>query len=230
MRYISHFTKMFSTLEQILETESLKLAYCTEEFHFEENVISKAAHPMISFSEYEIQTIDKRHITYGHYGIAFARRWILKNKIHPVLYINNSSLVAKSLATLLIARRSQTELTDEIKESIMMLKCFTKNSKGYNSHFEINDFNFRAENEWRYVPTKEQIDRNFISLPRNKYKENKEKYNNRLLDFPLKFTIQDVKYIFVHSEAERNSVHRRFSFPLESILLSRWSIFPKLKK
>lgn len=45
----------------------------------------------------------------------------------------------------------------------MELKCFIKNEQGYNSHFDVDDFDFKSENEWRFVPEKWEIGNNRCS-------------------------------------------------------------------
>jgi len=176
MKHIIHFTSEFNTLKNIIKTNTLNLYYSKEDFYLGNKKKSSAAHPMISFSEYDVSNINNKNITYGNFGIAFKKNWIDKNKIHPVLYIDNNSIVAKSLSDLLKARRknANTQLSSKVRLSIMTIKCFTKNTKGYNSYFNLKDFDFKNENEWRFVPTKKQIDGKLISQDKGKYLKKQE--------------------------------------------------------
>lgn len=224
MKHIIHFTSEFDKLKSILTSQSLRLHYCKEEFYLGDKRISSAAHPMISFSEYEISTIDNEKITYGMFGIAFSKSWIDKHRIHPVLYIDKNSIVANSLADLLKARRknAKTQLSPNIRLSIMTIKCFTKNGKGYNSYFKLKDFDFRSENEWRYVPTKKQIGGKLISQDRSKYMERHDFYNDQLLGYPLKFTIEDIEIVFVKSDEQLKEVKDLFSIDEHKVRVSKW--------
>ncbi len=224
MRHIIHFTSKFDRLKSIIMSSSLRLFYCKEEFYLGDKMVSSAAHPMISFSEYNVSTINNRRITYGKYGIAFTKDWIDRHKIHPVLYIDNNSLIAKALADLLKARRKKAsiKLTSNIKLSIMTIKCFTKNSVGYNSYFNLKNFNFKSENEWRYVPTKKQIGNNLISQSRSEYLEKQDFYNNKLIGYPLTFSKEDIDYIFVASEKQKLDIHKLILIDNKRIKISKW--------
>lgn len=225
MRHIIHFTSKFDSLKKIIASSSIRLFYCKEEFYLGNERISSAAHPMVCFSEFNVKTIDNRHITYGKYGIALSKKWVDKHKIHPVLYIDKNSLIAKSLADLLKARRQNAtvQLAPNVRLSIMTIKCFTKNSIGYNSYFDINDFDFKSENEWRYVPTKTQIGNNLISQSRSKYLKKQDYYNDKLLDYPLTFSEGDIEYIFVATEKEKRIVQNLVSLDSKRIKIANWS-------
>lgn len=225
MKSIIHFTKEFKTLKTIISSSSLRLFYCKEDFYLGDRKASSAVHPMVSFSEYFINTIDKRKITYGKFGIGFKKSWVVKNKLHPVLYVDKNSLIANSLADLLAARRknAKTQLAPNIKLAIMTIKCFTKNASGYNSYFKMTDFDFKSENEWRYVPTKKQIDGKLISQTKSKYLARQDFYNNQLKDYSLKFSIMDIEYIFVSTEQQRQTILKLISINKDKVKLSKWT-------
>jgi Putative abortive phage resistance protein AbiGi, antitoxin len=230
MKTIIHFTSEFESIQKILTSSSLGLRYCKEEFRLGDEVVSDAVHPMVCFSEYYVPRIDTKIITYGLYGIGFRRKWVNVNKIHPVLYIDKNSLLAQSLTDLLKARRikdNADQLPSNVRLSIMNIKCFTKNAVGYNSHFKIDDFDFKNEFEWRYVPEKSNINNNYISESRSTYLKNKKKYDQNLEPFPLKFTIEDIKYIFVAKESEKNEIAEKYSIEKDKIRISRWETEPK---
>jgi hypothetical protein len=116
------------------------------------------------------------------------------------------------------------KLASNIKLSIMMLKCFTKNTKGYNSKLKKKDFNFKGENEWRYVPEKRQIGGGFISVNQKSYLEKGEDfYNDKLLDYPLAFTKDDIEYIFVETKAQKLEIEKAFLIDINKIEISRWA-------
>lgn len=224
MRYIIHFTSKFSNLKSILSDNSLRLHYCKEDFCLGEKKVSSAVHPMVSFSQYNIKTIDKKQITYGMFGIAFTNSWVKRNKMHEVLYVNSDSVIANSLSDLLKARRkgATEQLSANVRLSIMMIKCFTKNARGYNSYLRESNFDFKKENEWRYVPTKKQIGGKFISLSKNKYIAKPDFYNDQLVDYSLKFTIKDIEYIFVKTLKQSLEVQKITSLDKSRIRISQW--------
>lgn len=224
MKQIIHFTPCFDKFKSIIESKSLHLHYCKEDFCIGDKTISRAVHPMVSFSEYDISTIDNENITYGRFGVAFSREWVGKYKIHQVLYIERDSILANSLAYLLIARRKNAtkQLSSKVKLSIMTIKCFTKNSRGYNSHWAIHDFDFKSENEWRYVPTKEQIDGNLISQDRRKFKGNENSYNEKLVNYPMRFSANDIEFLFVKTQEQIDEILKLISISRERVRISSW--------
>lgn len=224
MTHIIHFTNSYDNLNSILQSKSLHLHYCKEDFCLGDKKVSRAAHPIISFSEYNVSTIDKKTITYGKFGIAFSKQWIEKHRIHPVLYVEKNSLIAQSLADLLIARRKKAldQLSSNVRLSIMNIKCFTKNSRGYNSYLKIDDFDFKREKEWRYVPTKKQIEGKLISQSRKKYLAKQDYYNKQLEKYPLTFSITDIEYLFVNTQKQVDEICKLSTIDKSRIRISRW--------
>lgn len=225
MKYVIHITPSLQNLKSILKDEHLRLKYCQEDFTIGTKSVSRAAHPMVSFSEFNVDELANKKITYGKYAIAFNRSWVEKHRIHPVLYIDKNSLIADSLANLLVARRknANNELAPKVKLSIMNIKCFTKNAIGYNSYINEKNFNFKNENEWRFVPIKRKIGDNLISQNRSTYLSKKDYFNRKLLKYPLKFKLKDVDYIFVEKSEQIDELSDLFRIPKSKIKISQWS-------
>ena len=110
----------------------------------------------------------------------------------------------------------------------MTIKCFTKNAVGYNSYFEMGNFNFKAEKEWRYVPKKSDIGENLISRTKKKYDERPNFYNSKLEKYPLRFTRKDIEWVFVQTIQERNEISQAFGIDKAMIKISGWTT--QLKK
>ena len=73
------------------------------------------------------------------------------------------------------------------------------------------DFLFKEENEWRYVPRKDQIGGGYISENRSKYLLDEKKYNRRLLAYPLKFSVSsDIICVYYARDDERGVLSDRF--------------------
>ena len=221
---IIHFTSEFNFLKSILTSNSLKVCFSCEDFIFNGKYISKSAHPMISFSEYNPDEINSKKITYGNYGIGFSKEWSRNNKIGPVFYVEQSSLAAKGLKELLAARRktNNEKLPGKIRLAIMELKAFIKNERGFNSYNNQADFDFKSENEWRFVPKKSQIDNYLISQNQKTYLKNKKRHNKMLEKYPLKFNLSDVRILYVSSDSEKDELIRQFGIIKDKIYIAGW--------
>lgn len=225
MNSIIHFTEQFETLSKILDDGALKLKYCREVFYLADRVSSSAVHPMVSFSEQAISSIDNKNITYGRFGIALKRKWVQEMKLHPVLYLDRDSHVAEALSDLLKARRKNAKkaLSPNVRLSIITIKCFTKNAVGYNSFFKMKNFNFKEEKEWRYVPKKTDIGDSLISQTKSKYDKAPNFYNSKLDKYPLKFAKTDIQWVFVINEHQRHEVAEKFGLDKNIIKISAWT-------
>ncbi|PLB19946.1 MAG: DUF2743 domain containing protein [Flavobacteriaceae bacterium FS1-H7996/R] len=181
---------------------------------------------MISFSEYNISTIDNERITYGKYGIGFSKDWAKNNNVGPVLYVGTTSVAAKGMNILLKARRktNNEKLPGKIRLAIMEVKTFMKNEKGYNSKFKEENFDFKAENEWRFVPRKSDIDNYLISQNQRTYLKNRDKHNKMLEKYPLRFKREDIQILFVSNASEKDELINTFGLDVEIIKISNWRI------
>lgn len=220
---IIHFTNSFEAIKSILNSKSFRLKYCCEYIGNEKGkIVSNAAHPMVSFSEFNDRDLEHKTITYGRYGIALKKDWARKCGIGPVLYVEKNSPAAKGLVSLLRARQSLNTLPDELRLPIMQMKCFTKHETGYNSWNKEENFCFKSENEWRFVPSKKQIGNRPISENYSTYKENEKKYNELLLPYPLRFSEEDIEYIYTNTVEEREELISKLGFDAGTFKISSW--------
>lgn len=200
---IIHYTSTFDILCKILE-EGFKIKYCKEDLHL--NKIgdgSSAAHPMVSFCDIPLTDTTRHFESYGYYGIGLSKKWAIDKGINPVLYIEQKSSLAKSLSRIIQIVRKK-EIDPELKIDIYRLKSFSKN---YAGNLTINgketiDYKFYNEREWRFVPQKEDIGNNPFSVSTSKYIKDKDKYNNAIKDYRLKFSPKDISYIIVKKTSE----------------------------
>ena len=222
---IVHNTKFFENLKSIIKSKSLKISFCCEDFYFNKSAISKAAHPMICFSEYNPLTINNEIITYGKYGIGFSKSWARERKISPVLYVSENSTAAKGMKELLVARRIKLldkKLDPKLRLAIMEIKCFIKNERGYNSKTNNPEFDFKSENEWRFVPQKKEIKNYLISQNQSTYLSDKKKHNQKLEKFPLKFELTDLKVVYVSNVKERNEIIKLIGVAPKIVEIAIW--------
>ncbi len=224
---IIHFTNQFNKLISIISSKSFLLRYCGEYFGDKQGkVVSRAAHPMVSFSDYDHEELQNKEITYGGYGIALNKTWAVENGLTPVNYIEKNSPVALGLIALLRARQLDT-LPNNLRLPVIQLKCFTKHVYGYNSHFKRDDFYFKYENEWRFVPTIQQIGGGRISVDYSKYKRKEEFYNDKIASYSLKFIYENIRYIYVQNTSERDELVGVYGFPLSKVRIAAWKVVKK---
>nr|WP_281499689.1 abortive infection system antitoxin AbiGi family protein [Muricauda sp. SCSIO 64092] len=128
------------------------------------------------------------------------------------------------MASLLKARRNPevSKLPKNLRLPIMELKCFIKNEQGFNSYFNKPNFDFKSENEWRYVPEKWKIDGNYISQSRKVYDKKPEIYNKKLSDYSLNFDLDDLDVVFVADKPEIELLVNKFEISREIIKLATW--------
>ncbi len=204
-KWIIHFTKHLKDLVRILNSNSLRISYCKEEFIVGTKAKSRAAHPMVCFSQFDLkETRSKKKLTYGDYGVGFLREFAIDRNVSPVIYLPKDSTPARGLGRLLTARRNKEifNLSGDLRLAIMQLKCFTKNESGLNSNQGQENFNFKDENEWRFVPTETQIGGGRISLGVKTFMKNEEKWNEKLSCHPFGFKLTDVAVVFVRKSCE----------------------------
>lgn len=211
-----HVTSKLAYIISMLEEQGLRLGYCGEQFsiNYRKKPVSKKVHPMVSFTEQDKTNLFDSEITYGKYGIAFDPIWIIKNNIQPVMYVEQNSPVADSLAKLLRHRRGLSK-GHVLRSPIMTTACFVKNTIGFNSHGNhgkgMHDFLFKQENEWRYVPRKDQIGGGYISEDQSKYESNTKFYKDKILEHPLEFNRdEDIVCVYYENDSDEKEILDQF--------------------
>lgn len=195
---IIHYTDNFDALKNIL-SDGFKIKYCLEKLKVGD-LTSNAAHPMISFCDIPLSGSQQHFDSYGKYGIGLTKEWAVKNGVNPVIYIDENSLFAKSIHSLLKERRnSQSNLNDEQKKEILKIKSYAKN---YSGKLECkkkkrNNYKFYDEREWRLIPNEKTLDGKLFLVNALSFKHNKEYYNEKIKDIRIKFTLDDISYIIV---------------------------------
>ncbi len=107
---------------------------------------------------------------YGKYGIAFSKGWGEKKGIQPVWYINEKGEVSQALKKIWQTMMDVEALSDVLVDDMLYRLAYVKPLKGEMSRkipiFDENDKtlinvtyekNFHDEQEWRYVPNKENL-------------------------------------------------------------------------
>ncbi|MDM1501235.1 hypothetical protein HX071_03340 [Myroides marinus] len=93
MDSLFHFTKDLDVLFSILTT-GFTGSFCKEVFKYGDSEIEQYV-PKISFCDITEYTLSE-YKNYGNYGIGISKIWAKENKLNPVLYLENHSLISKS--------------------------------------------------------------------------------------------------------------------------------------
>ena len=207
-----HFTNSKERLKSIL-IENFKLGYCKEK-----TIIGGkdtfAYVPMVSFCDIPLSQI-KEHISkYGDYGIGLTREWAIRNKLNPVLYIEQNSFFSERFMTAAnyFLSKAQTEHSTALKDDVyfdalMALGDMRSYFKNYQANLErknekISDYRFADEREWRFVPL--STDNKTIIMSDEIYnsEDGKSRAQNLINSFRLKFEPNDIKYVIIKYDSE----------------------------
>ena len=193
-----HFTKEFKYLKQIIE-EGLWPRYCIEKKWNGKDL----AIPMLCFCDIPLSQV-KDHIDeekgYGCYGIGISKSFARDNKITPVTYLYQGSVMGNKIEYYI---SNYTTPSDNLKkmdfEELMLY--YVKKVSGYNKDSELKR-KFYNEREWRYVP---QISKDIhLEILTGDYDEESIKNENsqRTAKSKVKLKPEDISYIIVKEESE----------------------------
>lgn len=201
---VVHFTKDKESLKGIL-AENFKIKYCREEIPREKKPLVLYV-PMVSFCDIPLSQVKEHINAYGSYGIGLTREWAVRNRLNPVLYIQNGSFFAESYHAAIKYFYSEKidDLTQErfrAEERLLELFRYAKPYEGPLKRIgkaTIPSYRFSDEREWRYAPpATEGI--NFIygakAFDRDVAAES-------VAHLRLNFEPSDIKYIIINDDSE----------------------------
>lgn len=195
-----HFTRSIDNLLSILKN-GLYPRFCLED-HSWFGMSVTAAYPVVCFCDIPLSRIQEHTDFYGSYGVGLSRDWAVKNQLEPVIYCKGTGAVLE------VAEYLYQKGLDPYKEKLdterfglfSKLVRYIKPLEGTMiiGGSPVNK-DFYQENEWRYAPYDEVNDNIIFSkdFDSRKDEENKKQESN-----VLKLMPQDIKYIFVPSDAE----------------------------
>lgn len=201
---IIHYTDTFEKVSSIIK-EGFRIKYCAEEIQTREDRVAAFAHPVISFCDIPLSEAHEHFDLYGHYGIGLTKDWAKKNGVNPVLYISKDSRISQYIGQTFAAYQSiDGSHKDLIKETLVMIKCFTKNYSGPLKRGKIDseDYKFYDEREWRLVPKRDDINGKRLSIHLDEFIKNKKSINDAISDIRFKFEASDISYIIVDKTSE----------------------------
>ena len=196
-----HFTKSIDFLKGILH-EGFKPRYSLEDSALLGP--NYTAFPMCCFCDIPISRITDHAAFYGEYGIGLTKEWGRRSALHPVIYAVEGAIVAESLRRIFDlteehkteAKRSR-ETKSEIASQFLQIIPYVKPVSGnmvVGGNIISKDFS--QENEWRFVPEPHEI------VFSDKFAERKQELDEQVAGSALKFTPNDVRYIFVKNDHE----------------------------
>lgn len=206
-----HFFSDIKYLEQTIK-EGLWPRYCIEKKWNGKDL----AIPMFCFCDIPLSQI-KDHIDdekgYGNYGIGVTKDFARDNKITPVTYLSQDSILMNKLSYFISTFDTPSFDHKEMSVEELML-YYVKKVSGYNNDDELKR-KFYNEREWRYIP---QISHDIhLELLTGEYdeKEKVNEFSERTKNDKLILNPPDIAYIIVKSEAEVGDIikvlKKRFS-------------------
>lgn len=217
--YLFHFTDKYSSIISIMK-EKFKPFFCVEDLSFiyegEENLTM--AFPMVCFCDIPIERHDRHIDKYGSYGIGLTKEWAQNNNLNIVNYSYKKSIVSASLRIMI--RVYQDYLSEQheydiqgFKNALNILLMTSKPYEGRKFNKTKRDwsnytFRYYDEKEWRYLPLVDKLNWSF-SL--EDYSNNYDIFFDEISKeqikiqekYKLDFSVNDIKYIFLISETEK---------------------------
>jgi hypothetical protein len=229
-----HFTKEKDALYGILD-QTFKLSYCREEFILGGKPFSVRV-PMVSFCDIPLSAI-KNHInSYGSYGLGLSKKWGKREKLNPVLYVEQDSLLSqsceKALNRFVLEEAKSNEVTDADRLAVLDLLRYIKNYQGLlirSNGTCTPDYRFSDEREWRFVPAYDEDCEMILEERLYQKDEIRELVDEKITPFRLGFHADDVRYIIVQDNSEINDLvkylktikHPRYSPGIVERLITR---------
>ncbi|MEH3415220.1 abortive infection system antitoxin AbiGi family protein [Phytobacter diazotrophicus] len=204
-----HFTDRDGLLK-ILE-HTFKISYARERIQGR-NETREFGIPMVSFCDIKLSDLKDHIDKYGDYGIGLNKSWANSKGLNPVWYVNKNSEFPDGFTSALNALYRQMDLIIDDKEhkefnknymKFMDTYRYLKNYEGdlKRSGFEVENYRFADEKEWRFVPSINEEDiLPLVPITRIRTKQQKKEYNDKISHLHLSFEPKDIKYIIVKND------------------------------
>jgi len=156
---------------------------------------------MVCFCDIPLSNIQDHTKDYGKYGIGMYKGWA-KDKIAPITYYKEKSTLSKKLYDNI----SPTITTEQKMQWFSLLKRYYGETWSLKKRKYIHKVLYN-EREWRYVPILKKGEERYkevndvVAFNRIRMKESKP-----LEAYPLKFSYDEIKYIFVKDKKDRSSI------------------------
>jgi hypothetical protein len=174
--------------------------YCLEDTRY--LGVDFFAFPMSCFCDIPISRIREHTTFYGEYGLGMTKEWGQKNNLEPLIYTPSTGAVADFINYFVGTESDKVHPNDKalykaisghFDRMVALTKPLTGNMLVGGKAIEKD---FYQENEWRYVP------KDYDLLSQEEFDAKRDNMNADLEKNALSFLPNDVKYIFVKSDAE----------------------------
>lgn len=227
-----HYTQKMESLIKIIKSGVLYPNYCEENLSTKANPNYILGIPEICFCDIPISMADKFLKGYGHYAIAFDKKWGIENGCNPLLYVANESIIDGAIHYKERVKALRKSLTEKIaiqgigfhfKEFINQLednRAYMYSLgflKKYTGEWKRKPYCNYEENEWRYI-----VEDGYLNIwwkNGDEYKEWRgkthyinDKGKNITIPKPqpsedmkklaLRFTSKDINHIILYKESE----------------------------
>lgn len=222
-------------LENIIRNKAIIPRYYEERLDYLniEN-LEKIALPMTCFCDINIHKILPHTNSYGSYAIALDKKWAIKKGVQPIHYMNFNSDILKEFKNTLkniFSIKNEDVNLNEYKSYLLIHLAYMKPLEGYMSTVNGDCFkNFHDEKEWRYIPNMENTDLPSMITKNRLNQSAYNVYSEAISHFPevwLDFEYKDIKYIFVNSLNDRDSIIKTIS-SLEIDDLEKYKLCTKI--
>lgn len=225
-----HFTK-YENLNRILKVKSFFPRYNLEFTVLSESYKRRAALlpiAMVCFCDIPLELSNNHRKRYGNSGIVLSEKWKIKNGLNPIIYIQKESTLANIFANLanipetflplifdyskdIRVPRVFSETTENLQNLTYFLKQFENNEEiriDYEGKIRIFEKRkFYDEREWRYIPFVAKLQNElFLNIRDFDDSEKLRIANKRLEKYKLDFALDDIKYLVVEKDIERDEL------------------------
>lgn len=201
-----HFTKRFETLVKILK-EGLQPRYCVEYGWGDKDLII----PMICTCDIPLSETRIHVRKYGKYGIGLNKSFAKEHGFTPVFYISDKCMLYKIInkfADNLTMISISKEPWDVVREE--QLLYYIKRTTGTHcdrEHLRMSKLpKFSNEKEWRYIPEVSQLVHLNIEKKGRGQDIDLNRLNRTTEGLKIRFTPDDITYIIVSNEEEREKL------------------------
>jgi hypothetical protein len=216
-----HFTNSYNNLIGILKNGFIP-HYSAENIIIND-LLLEIAIPILSFCDIPLSQVSNHMKTYGYYGLGVDIKWAQRNRLNPVLYLQNKSLLSKHLFETIIKinklngfidknnmtidyLREIESYKDKFPHQLFELMHVLRYIKPYKGDFNRNsetftNYKFYNEREWRFTSSYKEAG-NKLSISFEQFTDTKIRNteNAILSNYPLTFEESDVKFIIIHFE------------------------------
>lgn len=235
-----HFTKSEDVLKSILKN-GFWPRYCLEDIQWQGHVdFEFVAFPMVCFCDIPIGRIAEHVRFYGSFGLGLTKEWGIEKNLNPIMYIaSKNNLVQNAITSLTNVIHSHPIVNDRALGLAQERHIFA-HAKPIKGKMIINgeseEKEFYQESEWRFVPQHQFVADHLTRLQFNSPTMLDAMNLNTYEYCRLKWTPNDIRYIFVPTDADIPSIMdfiqtqlADFTYTEIKVLMSRVTSLESLK-